>query len=157
MLLWGREPPLSMRALWPSSSDHPQGSIARASNLFTRPPHIDIGDSYGDIAETHDFFGAPLAVGDFNGDDIFDLTVGIRYEGLPPANVIASGAVHIIYGSSSGLNPAAIQVLSQDTSGMQDTAERGDSFGQAVAAGDLNGDSFHDLAIGVPGGGSRKS
>jgi hypothetical protein len=69
---------------------------------------------------------------------------------LPPANIEDSGAVHIIYGSSGGLNPAAIQLLSQDTSGMQDTAEFRDHFGRAVAAGDLNGDNSHDLAIGVP-------
>ncbi len=33
---------------------------------------------------------------------------------------------------------------------MKDTAETGDGFGGALAAGDFNGDGRDDLAIGVP-------
>jgi hypothetical protein len=34
---------------------------------------------------------------------------------------------------------------------VQDTAEQGDNFGEAVAAGDFDGDGFDDLAVGVHG------
>src|SRR5439155_22426000 len=40
--------------------------------------------------------------------------------------------------------------FTQGSGGILDIAEAGDNFGAALAAGDFNGDSFDDLAIGVP-------
>jgi hypothetical protein len=59
--------------------------------------------------------------------------------------------VHVLYGSPSGLTAAGSQLWSQDSPGIDGTAEVGDDFGFAVAAGDFNGDSGADLAIGAPG------
>jgi hypothetical protein len=55
----------------------------------------------------------------------------------------------VIYGSSTGLTSAGDQYWTQDSSGINDTAEANDQFGSALAAGDFNRDGRDDLAIGV--------
>jgi hypothetical protein len=40
---------------------------------------------------------------------------------------------------------------SQNSPGIEGVAEAGDLFGDALAAGDFNGDGRADLAIGAPG------
>ncbi len=62
-----------------------------------------------------------------------------------------AGVVHILYGSSSGLQTSSPvdQFWNQNTPGVEDKAETGDEFGGASSA-DFNGDGKTDLAIGVP-------
>ena len=100
-------------------------------------------------AEAGDEFGAVLAVGDFNGDGFDDLAVGVPEEGLGVLS--AAGAVHVIFGSASGLTNANDQIWTQDIAGVLGQAETGDRFGSALIVGDYDGDGFDDLAIGVPG------
>lgn len=97
---------------------------------------------------------AGLAAGDFDGDGIEDLAVGAPEEDVgPPAGpeVSNAGAVHVIYGTAKGLKANGDQYLHQDVSGAIDNAEASDRFGNALAAGDLDGDGFDDLAVGVIG------
>ena len=94
-----------------------------------------------------DQFGSSLAAGDFNDDGYDDLAIGVPKEDvnfLPDA-----GAVNVIYGSSIGLDAAGDQFWHQDFPGIVGGVEAGDSFGLDLSAGDLNGDGFDDLAIGV--------
>ncbi|GAB4143881.1 MAG: hypothetical protein Tsb009_15250 [Planctomycetaceae bacterium] len=83
--------------------------------------------------------------GDFNGDSYSDLAVGV------PGENTESGAINVIYGSSNGLSSAGDEFIRQGAANVQDTAEAGDRFGEALAAGDFNGDGIADLAIGIPG------
>jgi FG-GAP repeat len=107
-------------------------------------------DSQGiqDLSEDGDSFGEALAAGDFDGDGFTDLAIGVPNEDLGAATT--TGAVTVIYGSASGLTLAGNQFWAQDSTGIADQSEIGDHFGQALAAGDFDGDGFVDLAVGVP-------
>ena len=85
------------------------------------------------------------AKGDFNGDGFGDLAIGA------PGENDGAGAVHVLYGSATGLSTTGSQFWSQDSAGIADTAEAGDDFGRSLAVGNFNGDGFNDLAIGAPG------
>jgi hypothetical protein len=86
---------------------------------------------------------------DFDNDGFADLAVGVPREGVGTAEL--AGAVNILEGSANGLTGAGSQLLVQGGGGVPDTAEPSDFFGNALAAGDFNNDSFIDLAIGAPG------
>lgn len=94
-------------------------------------------------------FGFGSAVGDFDGDGFDDLAVGAPGEevfGRPDA-----GAVFVFSGSAAGLQTASgVQLLTQGTLGL-DRAERGDFFGDQLAAGDTDGDGRDDLVISSAG------
>ena len=101
------------------------------------------------IAETGDGFGASLAAGDFNGDGIDDLAVGSPGEAVGP--LAGAGSVTLLGGSTSGLDITQHRVVHQDSSSIIGRVEQGDQFGSTLAAGELNGDGFADLVVGVPG------
>jgi disulfide bond formation protein DsbB len=102
-----------------------------------------------DMAEAGDEFGASLAAGDFNGDGIADLAVGVRFEDV---NGLANaGAVNVLYGSASGLTAAGNQFWHQDSTDIEDVAEAGDEFGSALASANFGKGRRADLAIGAPG------
>jgi hypothetical protein len=107
-------------------------------------------DVLNDAAEDFDHFGQSVAAGDFNNDGRGDLAVGVSSESIESVSVFETGAVHIIYGGASGLTDAGNSVFTQDTPGMNETAEQSDAFGFAVTSADFDGDGFDDLAVGVP-------
>ena len=91
-------------------------------------------------------WSAPASVkGDFNGDGFADLAVAA------PGENAGAGAVHVLPGSASGLSATGSQYFTQNTAGIADSEEPGDLFGASLAVGDLTGDGFADLAVGVPG------
>jgi len=99
-------------------------------------------------ASTSSAAGAGSSVaGDFDGDGRHDLAIGVVGEDVGGHG--EAGAVNVIYGSPTGLRSAGNQFWTQDSPGVADAAEDGDSFGSSLAAGDFNGDGFSDLAIGV--------
>lgn len=103
-----------------------------------------------DNAEYWDGFGRTLAAGDFDGDGRDDLAVGIPNEDLDDPAVGDAGAVSVLYGSAGGLTVTGNQLWRQGLAGILDVAESDDSFGDALVAGDFNGDGHDDLAVGTP-------
>jgi hypothetical protein len=109
----------------------------------------DSPDIHGD-AEAGDLFGWSVTSGDFNGDRYCDLATGVPGEAV--GAVDDSGAVNVIYGSSSGLtaNSPANQIWHRDSPDINGDPVAGAEFGYSVAAGNFNGDDESDLAIGAP-------
>ena len=103
-------------------------------------------------AESGDRLGESLVSGNFNGDNFDDLAIGVPGENITVGeeNRSDSGAVNVIYGSSSGLSAAGDQLWHQDIAGVKGSVERYDLFGHSLAAGDFNNDGNDDLAVGVP-------
>ncbi len=116
--------------------------LADANNQFF---HEDTA-GMADVAEGSDRFGSALAAGDFNGDGFLDLAIGVSGEDI--GAVSGAGAIHIVYGSETGLVPNNTY-LHQDTPRVREIAEIGDLFGSVLAAGDFNNDGRDDLAVGV--------
>jgi hypothetical protein len=102
------------------------------------------GDVLGTPAAT-DLFGSALATGDFDGDGVSDLAIGVQND-----SPSIGGSVNVLYGQAfSGLVIDGQQSWSQNSLGIDDAAESGDRFGFSLATGDFNGDGRDDLAIGA--------
>jgi hypothetical protein len=84
---------------------------------------------------------------DYNGDGCPDIAIGAPDFDVNGAD--AAGLVQVRYGVSS-TGYSTTQTLAQG-SVIGASAEPGDRFGTALAAGDFDGDGYHDLAVGVPG------
>lgn len=92
---------------------------------------------------------------DFDGDGYQDLAIGVPFENY---NGTDSGSLVLLYGSEDGLDNPADRTLALFQSGfdvngnaVEGASDAYESFGQALAWGDFNGDCFDDLAVGVPG------
>ena len=103
------------------------------------------------LAEPGDGFGTAVATGDFNGDILTDLAVGVPGENL--GGIADAGAVEVFYGSGGviGLPAVGDQLLRQGAAGMAGVAEAGDRFGAALATGLVDDGDEADLAVGAPG------
>lgn len=88
-----------------------------------------------------DQLGYSTAVGDFNGDGYDDILTGAIAVDTGGTN---SGSAYIIYGTASQLPGGSIA----DHPELQG-AVSSDQAGNSVAAGDLNGDGYDDIIVGV--------
>ena len=104
------------------------------------------------IPASYDWFGNALTTGDFNKDCYSDLVIGAYTD--ETIGIENAGAVHVIYGTDSGLSYAGDQFWAANSAGLNTSAEPNDYFGYSLSSGDYNGDGTDDLAIGVIGAGS---
>ncbi|HSJ52656.1 MAG TPA: FG-GAP repeat protein [Anaerolineae bacterium] len=106
---------------------------------FSRTPVVislwDQDDSgVQDLAEAGDGFGRSLAAGDFDGDGYADLAIGVPWEDILDPVVTNAGAVHVLYGSASGIGEAREAFWHQAITGIGGSPEAEDRFGLALAA-----------------------
>jgi hypothetical protein len=100
--------------------------------------HEDIA-GFSSTVEAGDRFGTSLSAWNFGNGAQADLIIGVPFETI---NVVVSafivrpiadaGAVHALYGSSSGLATAAVQFWNQNSSGILEEAELSDQFGLSI-------------------------
>ncbi|MGW2784251.1 FG-GAP and VCBS repeat-containing protein [Streptomyces populi] len=89
------------------------------------------------------------SLADVDGDGYADVVLGAGLEGYQPKGVVG-GSVIVHYGSASGVSSTRKPVrISQDTAGVPGTGEKYDRFGFRLDTGDVNGDGYADVAIGV--------
>jgi hypothetical protein len=93
----------------------------------------------GQVLEANDHFGYSLESGDFDGNGKDDLAIGVPGQNVAP--LTGAGVVHIMYGA---FNASIIDTFHSGIIGTND------NFGQALAAGDFNGNGYDDLAVGAP-------
>jgi hypothetical protein len=101
-------------------------------------------------ARPGDAFGAAVAVGDFTGDGVADLSIGVpgrdrRNKKFEEDVRPDAGMVAWLHGSPTGLTPSGDHLLSQQ----EDAAF--DGFGTSLGVGDFEADGFDDVCVGVPG------
>jgi FG-GAP repeat len=105
----------------------------------------------GGYPERFDNFGSAVAAGDFDGDGFDDLAAGASGESVGGPVPNNEGAVSVAYGSPHGLVASNHgQYLRQGTGFVPGALESDDRFGASLAAGDVDGDGFDDLAVGAP-------
>ncbi|GAA1423813.1 FG-GAP-like repeat-containing protein [Streptomyces thermospinosisporus] len=133
------------RDLWENTGDVDlRAYFHRGGADFTRRAgQLRIPDDGG-----HQYGASLTAIGDFDKDGYGDLALARGYEEPDKCR----GYVTIQYGGSTGPNTSRKPVkITQDTPGVPGASENEDYFGGAVAAGDVNGDGYADLAVGAYG------
>ncbi|MFD5817187.1 FG-GAP and VCBS repeat-containing protein [Streptomyces sp. NPDC127038] len=89
------------------------------------------------------------SLADVDGDGYADVVLGAGLEGYQPKGVVG-GSVIVHYGSAGGVSSTRKPVrISQDTAGVPGAGEAYDRFGYGLDTGDVNGDGYADVAIGV--------
>lgn len=90
---------------------------------------------------------------DFDSDGYDDAAVGVPSEDV--GSLYDAGAVNLLYGSPTGptTKPGFIDTLWEDLAGVEGASKDMGNYGHSLAWGDLDGDCYDDLVIGVRGAG----
>ena len=109
-----------------------------ANGLVLSSSRVLHQDSTGiaDVAESGDQFGYSLAAWNFAVSAHDDLAIGAPFEDLVSivtgTLVQDAGAVHVMFGTATGLQSPNSQFWTQDSPGILDVAQPGDRFGHAL-------------------------
>ncbi|MFG3100422.1 FG-GAP-like repeat-containing protein [Streptomyces sp. NPDC048182] len=103
--------------------------------------------------ESGDDFGTSVSVGDYNGDGYADVLAGTPGEDVSSGGVnrVDAGSVLLVKGGSTGLTGTGSVSISQDTSGVPGSVEKGDRTGASVSLTDLSGYGRADLTFAAEG------
>jgi hypothetical protein len=98
--------------------------------------------------------GVITAIGDINADGYGDIVSGAYWnattgDGQAIPDSANGGKVWVTYGSASG--PGTVTGITQDTGNVPGASEGNDYFGYELDLGDINGDKYLDLVVGVAG------
>ncbi|MER6914585.1 FG-GAP and VCBS repeat-containing protein [Streptomyces sp. NPDC000594] len=108
--------------------------------------------STGKLALKWEQGGDSVDLGDINGDGFDDIVQGREeYSGdyVPPGTL--GGMFGYIPGSAKGPVAGKAKFVNQGSPGVPGAVEHGDGFGSEITVGDVNGDKYADIAVGVPG------
>ncbi|CAM5341035.1 VCBS repeat-containing protein OS=Streptomyces alboniger OX=132473 GN=CP975_18450 PE=4 SV=1 [Streptomyces alboniger] len=98
--------------------------------------------------------GSITAIGDIDADGYGDIVSGAYWnatmdDGTTAPDAAKGGKVWVTYGSPSG--PGKVTGITQDTGNVPGASETNDYFGYELDLGDVNGDRYLDLVVGVAG------
>ncbi|MCX4990300.1 MULTISPECIES: FG-GAP-like repeat-containing protein [unclassified Streptomyces] len=95
-------------------------------------------------------------VADVNKDGYGDF-IARQVDHVSETREYQAGDIRVVYGSASGFSTRTVKI-NQDSAGVPGVGEAGngdtdygDQFGYSLAAGDVTGDGYPDIAVGVPG------
>ncbi|MFD8339674.1 FG-GAP and VCBS repeat-containing protein [Streptomyces solisilvae] len=115
------------------------------SSLFFKGDAQGLSQKAADLTDA-----ASAAIGDVDKDGHGDLILrtvpGDVIENLPYDH----GTLKVLYGTASGPSTTRTTTIDQNTAGVPGINEDGDQFGYSLSAGDVNGDGYADVAVGIP-------